>query len=95
MVSYVRNPFHAYQKEEESYIWDILYERYSSQFDHNTVRKSNLPYRIPTESDVHEYLDCKREMELKIKDIVKLNCGLVLKIHLVKKKYKRKIYERY
>ena len=83
MVGYMRNPFHKNQKEVESHIWDILYERYSSQFDNNkAVRESNLPYRIPTESDVYEYLDCKVQMERKLEKLEKLNIGVYERIRI-------------
>ena len=83
MVGHMRNPFHKHQKEMESHIWDILYERYSSQFDNKAVRESNFPYRIPTDSDdVYDYLDCKVRMEYKLEKLEKLNIGIYERIRM-------------
>ena len=66
----------------ESHVWDILYERYSAQFDNKAVRESNFPYRIHTESDVYDYLDCKVRMECKLEKLEKLDIGVYERIRI-------------
>lgn len=51
-MEYKRNDFRGTNTLEEK-AWDILYERYASQFDHSDIEV----YRLPTASDAQQLAD--------------------------------------
>lgn len=83
MNRYARNPFNqTIGMKNESIAWDILYERYSEQFDHNTVSEEYLPYGIPSPEDAISYVRIKHDEQMERKRIMNSKLSPIEKINL-------------
>lgn len=87
MMKYARNPFNnSIGMKKESNAWDILYERYSEQFDHNAVSEEYLPYGIPSPEDAILYVNIKRYEQIERMNIMGSSLSYMEKIVICRDK---------
>lgn len=80
MIEYQRNPFRGMpDKTEEEKAWDILYERYQSQQDHD-ISDKNYVFLIPTMDDAIKYVRYHNEFRTMIKSIQATTCTIYDKL---------------
>lgn len=88
---YIRNPFRDTGDTSAEHGWDILYERYQSQYD-NKKGEVHAIYRLPSIQDVYRYVKMKEELDKKTKQLEDLLLPIDIKIQL-HQMYRDEFYE--
>ena len=78
---YIRNPFRDTGNVSAERAWDILYERYQSQYD-NKKEEVHAIYGLPSIQDVYRYVKMKEELDKKTKQLENLLLPIDIKIQL-------------
>lgn len=90
-VLYIRNPFRDTGDTSSERGWDILYERYQSQYD-NKKDEGHVIYGLPSIQDVYRYVKMKEELDKKTKQLEDLLLPIDIKIQL-HQMYRDEFYE--
>ena len=78
---YIRNPFRDTGNVSAERAWDILYERYQSQYD-NKKKEVHAIYGLPSIQDGYRYVKMKEDFDKKTKQLENLLLPLDIKIQL-------------
>ena len=78
---YIRNPFRNTGNVSAERAWDILYERYQSQYD-NKKKEVHAIYGLPSIQDGYRYVKMKEELDKKTKQLENLLLPIDIKIQL-------------
>lgn len=78
---YIRNPFRDTGNVSAERAWDILYERYQSQYD-NKKKEVHAIYGLPSIQDGYRYVKMKEELDKKTKQLENLLLPIDIKIQL-------------
>ena len=78
---YIRNPFRDTGNVSAERAWDILYERYQSQYD-NKKKEVYAIYGLPSIQDSYQYVKMKEELDKKTKQLENLLLPIDIKIQL-------------
>lgn len=78
---YIRNPFRDTGNVSAERAWDILYERYQSQYD-NKKKEVHAIYGLPSIQDGYRYVKVKEELDKKTKQLENLLLPIDIKIQL-------------
>ena len=78
---YIRNPFRDTGNVSAERAWDILYERYQSQYD-NKKKEVNAIYGLPSIQDGYRYVKMKEDFDKKTKQLENLLLPIDIKIQL-------------
>lgn len=78
---YIRNPFRDTGNVSAERAWDILYERYQSQYD-NKKKEVHPIYGLPSIQDGYRYVKMKEELDKKTKQLENLLLPIDIKIQL-------------
>ena len=76
-ILYIRNPFRDTGDVSAEHAWDILYERYQSQYD-NKKEEGHAIYELPSIQDVYRYVKMKEELDKKTKQLEDLLLPILL-----------------
>lgn len=80
-IMYIRNPFRDTGNVSAERAWDILYERYQSQYD-NKKKEVHPIYGLPSIQDSYQYVKMKEELDKKTKQLENLLLPIDIKIQL-------------
>ena len=78
---YIRNPFRDTGNVSAERAWDILYERYQSQYD-NKKKEVHAIYGLPSIQDGYRYVKMKEDFDKKTKQLENLLLPIDIKIQL-------------
>ena len=78
---YIRNPFRDTGNVSAERAWDILYERYQSQYD-NKKKGVHAIYGLPSIQDGYQYVKMKEDFDKKTKQLENLLLPIDIKIQL-------------
>ena len=78
---YIRNPFRDTGNVSAERAWDILYERYQSQYD-NKKKEVHAIYGLPSIQDGYRYVKMKEELDKRTKQLENLLLPIDIKIQL-------------
>ena len=78
---YIRNPFRDTGNVSAERAWDILYERYQSQYD-NKKKEVHAIYGLPSIQDGYRYVKMKEDFDKKTKELENLILPIDIKIQL-------------
>ena len=78
---YIRNPFRDTGNVSAERAWDILYERYQSQYD-NKKKEVHAIYGLPSIQDGCRYVKMKEDFDKKTKQLENLLLPIDIKIQL-------------
>ena len=78
---YIRNPFRDTGNVAAERAWDILYERYQSQYD-NKKKEVHAIYGLPSIQDGYRYVKMKEDFDKKTKQLENLLLPIDIKIQL-------------
>ena len=78
---YIRNPFRDTGNVSAERAWDILYERYQSQYD-NKKKEVHAIYGLPSIQDGYLYVKMKEDFDKKTKQLENLLLPIDIKIQL-------------
>lgn len=78
---YIRNPFRDTGNVSAERAWDILYERYQSQYD-NKKKEVHAIYGLPSIQDGDQYVKMKEDFDKKTKQLENLLLPIDIKIQL-------------
>lgn len=78
---YIRNPFRDTGNVSAERAWDILYERYQSQYD-NKKEEVHAIYGLPSIQDGYRYVKMKEDFDKKTKQLENLLLPIDIKIQL-------------
>lgn len=78
---YIRNPFRGTGNVSAERAWDILYERYQSQYD-NKKKEVHAIYGLPSIQDGYRYVKMKEDFDKKTKQLENLLLPIDIKIQL-------------
>ena len=78
---YIRNPFRDTGNVSAERAWDILYERYQSQYD-NKKKEVHALYGLPSIQDGYRYVKMKEDFDKKTKQLENLLLPIDIKIQL-------------
>lgn len=78
---YIRNPFRDTGNVPAERAWDILYERYQSQYD-NKKKEVHAIYGLPSIQDGYRYVKMKEDFDKKTKQLENLLLPIDIKIQL-------------
>lgn len=80
-IMYIRNPFRDTGNVSAERAWDILYERYQSQYD-NKKKEVHPIYGLPSIQDGYRYVKMKEDFDKKTKQLENLLLPIDIKIQL-------------
>ena len=78
---YIRNPFRDTGNVSAERAWDILYERYQSQYD-NKKKEVHAIYGLPSIQDGYRYVKMKEDFDKKTRQLENLLLPIDIKIQL-------------
>ena len=78
---YIRNPFRDTGNVSAERAWDLLYERYQSQYD-NKKKEVHAIYGLPSIQDGYRYVKMKEDFDKKTKQLENLLLPIDIKIQL-------------